>query len=223
METTSTGAFYESGPEAGLTRRLLTCGLVAGPLFVAVGLIQALTIPGFDLTRHYLSMLSAGDLGWIQIANFIVSGLLTVAAAVGIRRALRGGPMGTVGPAFLGLYGLGFAAAGLFVADPAMGFPPGTPDGIPDQFSWHGILHGVAAIVSFLFLVAACIAFAVRFAKSREWAWSAFSVVTGLICFFVPAIPNPWGGVPLFVASAIGWAWLFALSARLKQSHAAQG
>src|SRR5688500_18637823 len=50
------------------TRTLLTCGTLAGPVFVVVGLIQAFTIPGFDLTHHYLSQLSSGELGWIQIA-----------------------------------------------------------------------------------------------------------------------------------------------------------
>src|SRR5262245_26521415 len=113
------------------TRTLLMCGLLAGPIFVLVGLIQAFTIPGFDLTHHYLSQLSSGELGWIQMANFIVSGALTIAAAVGVRRALGGGRMGKVGPVLLGLYGLGFFLAGVFVADPAMGFPPGTPDTIP--------------------------------------------------------------------------------------------
>src|SRR4030095_4562807 len=89
------------------TRTLLSCGIVAGPLFVVVGLLQSFPIPGFDLTRHYLSQLSSGDLGWIQIANFVISGLLTIAAAVGVRRALRGGRLGRVGPALLAAFGVG--------------------------------------------------------------------------------------------------------------------
>ena len=77
------------------TRTLLTCGAVAGPLFMVVGLIQSFAIPGFDLTHHYLSMpSSSSEYGWIQISNFVVSGLLTLTSAVGIRRALRGGSFG---------------------------------------------------------------------------------------------------------------------------------
>lgn len=45
------------------TARLLACGVVAGPLFLAVLMIQAFTREGFDLSRHPLSMLSLGDLG----------------------------------------------------------------------------------------------------------------------------------------------------------------
>jgi O-antigen/teichoic acid export membrane protein len=101
------------------------------------------------------------------------------------------------------------------VPDPALGFPPGTPDGVPKQISWHSALHGVAAIVSFLFLVAACIVFAVRFARLRQWGWSAFSVISGLVSFGLPEVPNPWGGVFLFTAAAVGFAWVLALALRL--------
>src|SRR6476620_6772843 len=144
-----------------VTRSLLLGGIVAGPLFVAVGLIQSFTIPGFDLTHHYLSQLSSGELGWIQMT----------------------------------IFGVGFAAAGVFVADPALGFPPGTPDAIPTSQSWHSMLHGVAAIVSFVFLVGACFTLGYRFARERQWGWAVYSFASGVISFGLPSVPNPWGGV----------------------------
>jgi hypothetical protein len=76
---------------------LLTCGAVAGPIFIVVGFAAALTRNGFDLGKHPLSLLSVGDHGWIQISNFVVAGLLFVASAVGIRRALNHGRGGTWG------------------------------------------------------------------------------------------------------------------------------
>jgi uncharacterized protein DUF998 len=78
----------------GATRRLLICGVLAGPFFVAVAGVQVATRDGFDLARHLLSLLSLGDLGWIQIGNFVVSGLLSIAFAVGMRRALHPGRAG---------------------------------------------------------------------------------------------------------------------------------
>jgi len=45
------------------TRALLICGLIAGPFYIVVGLIQAFTRPGFDITRHDPSLLANGDLG----------------------------------------------------------------------------------------------------------------------------------------------------------------
>jgi hypothetical protein len=40
---------------------------------VIAALVQALTRPGFNLTRNALSLLDDGSLGWIQAANFIVA------------------------------------------------------------------------------------------------------------------------------------------------------
>ncbi|HEV8652402.1 MAG TPA: DUF998 domain-containing protein [Actinomycetes bacterium] len=73
------------------TRALLACGVAAGPLFVVVGLLQMLSRDGFDPTRHPLSLLSLGGLGWIQISNFVVAGLLFVASAVGMHPRSRPG------------------------------------------------------------------------------------------------------------------------------------
>jgi len=65
-----------------VTKALLACGVIAGPLFMVVSLVQAFTRPGFDLKRHAISMLSLGDLGWIQVTNFELTGLLAIALAV---------------------------------------------------------------------------------------------------------------------------------------------
>ena len=64
-----------------MRRKLLYCGIIAGPLFIAASLIQAFTRTGFDLARHPLSLLSLGSLGWLQIINFVVSGILYVLGA----------------------------------------------------------------------------------------------------------------------------------------------
>jgi hypothetical protein len=87
------------------TRTLLACGVVAGPLFVAGSLVQAFTREGYDLGRHPISLLSLGDLGWLQVTNFVVTGALYVACAVGLRRALQSGPGGTWGPRLVGALG----------------------------------------------------------------------------------------------------------------------
>jgi len=128
------------------TRSLLAGGVVAGPLFIVVGLLQAFTREGFDLRRHPLSLLSNGDLGWIQVGNYLVTGLLFFAGAVGMRRVMRSGRGGTWGPRLIGAYGLGLAAAGLFRPDPANGFPAGAPPGNPEHPSWHSTVHAAQRI-----------------------------------------------------------------------------
>ncbi|MEV0146464.1 MULTISPECIES: DUF998 domain-containing protein [unclassified Nonomuraea] len=111
------------------TRAPLTCGIVAGPLYIVVVVPQMLTRDGFDISRHPASMPGDGDQGWIQIAGFVAGGLLFVACAIGLHRVLgpAAGPGGTGGPRLIGVLGAGMLGAAAFSADPADGFPPGTP------------------------------------------------------------------------------------------------
>jgi uncharacterized membrane protein YhaH (DUF805 family) len=198
------------------TRALLACGVVAGPLFVAVGLLQMLTRDGFDPTRHPLSLLSLGDLGWVQIANFVVAGLLFAASAVGMRRVLHPGRGGTWGPLLVGVYGLGLIMGGVFVADPALGFPPGTPDGIPDQMSWHGTLHAVAPVLASLALIAACLVFARRFAGLGRRGWAAFCVAVAVVDLAPAALSGHDLFVPVLgVSAALGLGWVSVMAAKL--------
>ena len=74
---------------AAVTRSLLGYGLIAGPLYVVSALVQGLVRDGFDLTRHDVSLLANGPGGWVQITTFVVCGLMTMAAAVGMERSLR--------------------------------------------------------------------------------------------------------------------------------------
>ena len=88
MSTTSSTRDETCDPATAVTRSLLGYGVIAGPLYVVVSLAQALTRDGFDLTRHAWSLLANGSMGWIQIANLILVGAMTIAFAAGLRRAL---------------------------------------------------------------------------------------------------------------------------------------
>ena len=197
------------------TRALVTAGAIAGPLFVVVGLVQVLTREGFDLTRHPLSLLSLGDRGWVQIANFIVAGVLMLAFAVGARRSLGGGPGRVWAPVLFGLYGVGLVLGGAFTADPALGFPIGTPDGYPTEWTFHGGVHAFAAPLAFLALVA------VTFVVARRLTWeghrtaAAWSRVIGVACLLLCIPFGPAMSVRLFVGVALGFAWITAYAISL--------
>jgi hypothetical protein len=203
--------------DADTTRLLLGCGIVAGPVYFAVSLVQALLRPGFDLTRHPLSLLSTGDLGWIQITNFLVCGALVLACAVGLRRALRGERGGTWGPLLVGLFGLGLIGGGIFVADPVPGFPPevGTTS---VTITTRGLLHFVVAEIGFLGLVGACFVFARRFAALGQTAWARFSVLAGAL-FVVGLVAiaagggQSWSILAFWIGIVLAWSWLSALAA----------
>jgi hypothetical protein len=203
-----------------VTRALLVCGVVVAPLFTLVAVIEMLTRPGFDLRRNDLSLLSNGEQGWIQIANFVIAGLLTIAAAVGAGRAIHSGRASRWGPVLIGIYGVGWIGAGVFVADPMNGFPPGTPNGLPTSASWHSWMHLVSGSIGFLALIAACIVFARRFANLRQSGWMAYSIVTGLVV--LAAIVGISSGsqqsvviIAFFVAGILSLAWISVLCEHL--------
>jgi len=200
-------------PAGRITRSLLGYGIVAGPLYVAVALAQALTRDGFDLSKHAWSLLANGEFGWIQTANFIVTGLMAVTAAIGLRRALTPGRGRTWAPLLIATYGASLVGAGIFRADPAQGFPPGT--GETTTVSWHGMLHFVVGGIGFLCLIAACFVLASRFSRDgrRRLAW--FSRITGVVFLagFAGIASGSHGPTTLaFVAAVlVVWSWVTAV------------
>lgn len=205
--------------ETRVTRSLLGYGVIAGPVFIAVALAQALTRDGFDLTRHAWSLLANGDLGWIQIANFVVAAATTLACAAGLRRALAPGRGVTWAPRLVGGYGAGLLASGVFRADPAMGFPIGTPEG-PGAVSWHGVLHLAGSTAGFLCLIGACLVIAHRFAGEGRPRWALYSRLSGalfLVSFAAIAGSGGarWGTVTFVAGILISWGWMSALSIHL--------
>jgi Protein of unknown function (DUF998) len=203
-------------PNIRVTRSLLGYGVIAGPIYVVSVLAQGLTRRGFDLLRDDASLLSNGSLGWIQILTFVACGAIVVAFAVGVARALATGRASTWGPRLIGLYGLGLIGAGLFVADPMNGFPPGTAAGRPEVVSVHGMLHIVAAGVGFLGLVAACLVIAARFARIGRRRWALYSRVTGILFLagflgIASGSGSPAVVLGFWVAILLAWSWLAAL------------
>lgn len=205
------------------TRVLVTAGVVAGPLFVVVGLVQVLTREGFDLRRHPLSLLALGDLGWIQIANFIVAGVLMLAFALGARRSLGDGPGRVWAPVLFALYGVGLVLGGAFTADPALGFPIGTPDGYPTEWTFHGTVHAFAAPLAFLALVAVTWVVARRLAWEGHRAAAIWSRVIGVASLLLCLPFGPAMSVRLFVGVALGFAWITAYGVSLLRDQGADG
>jgi Protein of unknown function (DUF998) len=168
------------------TRVLLLGGAVAGPLFVLTVLVQSYTVPGFDPRLDHLSLLSLGPWGFVQIANFVVTGVLNLLYAAGLWRRLRPGPSGTFAPILIGVYGLGLVTVGVFTTDPARGFPPGSV--APANPSWHGAIHGLVALFIFVGDAAALAVFVRHFLARRELRWALYcaaSSVLMLIFFFI--------------------------------------
>jgi hypothetical membrane protein len=206
------------------TRALLTCGAVAGPLFVAVLLLEGALRPHYSALRHPGSSLALGDLGWIQDVNFVVAGLLTLAYAVGLRRTLRPGRAAAWGPILVGWWAVGLLGAGLFVTDPVSGYPPGTPDLVAHP-TVHGALHDLFSVPAFLALFAAFFVLRRRFVREGRRGWATYSAVSGalfIVAFILSGLAfqqvaglADYGGLAQRVAAVIGWTWLTLLARHL--------
>ena len=175
-------------------------------------------VAGYDIRRNAISQLSLGDLGWIQITSFLLTGLLAVACAIGVRRALRGQRAGTWGALLIGTFGLGLIIAGLFPPDPAFGFPPGAPAGRITPMSGHASLHALGFFISRLSTIAGVLVFARRFHGSGNGGWVAYLVASAIaapLLIVLSAAILSWAGVIVAVAGAVMFGWVGAVATRL--------
>jgi hypothetical protein len=203
--------------ESEITQSLLRGGVLAGPFYLAVGVIQGLLRAGFDFGRHPLSVLANGTGGWVQTVNFVLTGLMVVAAAAGFRRVL--GPMSRAVAWFLGGFGVSMIVAAVFPADPVDGFPPGTPIGAPTSISTTGLVHFIAGSLGFTFLATSCFFAAWAMWRRNVSSLALLSLVAGLavVLGFFGGIVLPIGIMGIWFAVVVGWAWLAVLSLRLNR------
>ena len=101
-------------------------GVVVGAFYLVVGVVLALTREGFDLGRHPLSLLTLGELGWVHTLNLILSGITTIAAAVGFARAMRGARAARRAGVLIGIFG---ANALRWLANDRSTLPASPPSG----------------------------------------------------------------------------------------------
>jgi hypothetical protein len=196
------------------THILLIGGIVAAPLFVALWAAQAFTREGFRPTFHPLSLLSLGDGGWVQIANFVITGILLIGAGVGLRRAQGRDRLSTWIAALVVAMGAGLVIAGVFVTDAGAGFPAGAPAGAP-QMSWHGAVHEVGFVVTQLAFVVLAILLAVRFARSGQRGWMFASILALGAAVGVAALGSvETMAIRLVISSAIEFGFVAAVAGR---------
>lgn len=193
-----------------VTKSLLGYGVIAGPIYVVTSLTQAVVRDGFDLSRHAWSQLALGGPGWIQVTNFAVTGLMVVAAAVGLRRALVSGPAATWAPLLVAAFGASMIVAGAFPVDPMGGFPADLPQAT--TISGGAMVHLLAGAIGFPCLAAALIVLARRLAREGFGRLATACRVVGplLLAAFVGMASGLLGGagVPVFVVAVIA---VFAL------------
>ena len=198
---------------------LLLCGVIAGPLFVIVFLIEGSLRPGYDVMRQPVSALAIGKRGWVQRTNFIVVGILMLAYAFGLNMALvtYGGSFWI--PFLVGLYAVGLIGAGIFVTDKT-GIPG--KETVSKKRDVGGAIHDLCSLIVFIPLFIACFVFAHLFAASGSLGWQLYSITTGILfgvgfIIFAKgfATNEKFAGLFQRLTIAIGWIWLALVAAHL--------
>ena len=199
-------------------------GIIGPILFVATFTIEGWLRPGYDPRSMYVSALSLGPRGWIQIGNFIVFGALFLVFARGVAAEFREGKASRFGPILLMIIGVSFFASGPFVMDPVT---------VPlDQMSWHGKLHmNLFGALVFSLSPVSCFVFLRRFREDQKWRplmwWTlaAGVITTSAVVVMAagpthaPAAPNSfneWIGLVqrTFIVTYLIWQLIFALRLR---------
>lgn len=193
-------------------------GLIGPVLFLLTFTIEGWLRPGYDACSMFVSELSLGPCGFIQISNFVLFGLLFLLFSRGVAREFRGG----AGPVLLTLLGGGFFAAGPFVMDPVA-----TP---PEAWSGHGTMHQLLGAMVFSLMPVSCFVFWRRFRTDPSWQplrrWTlaagiaiVVSIVLMKVGFRDPTAPpgrlRGWVGLLQRSALVVYLTWIFSFARQL--------
>ncbi len=213
------------------TRRLLSCGTLAGPVFVITFTVEGHRRAGYDPRCQPVSSLALGPRGSVQRANFILVGGLYCLAARGLGRSSRRSVGPSLVPKLISGVGVALIGSGVFVTDPVAGFPP-SEDARDDagsalrapKLTRQGKLHNLCAIPIFSGIPIAALVCAGAAAHRREYGWAAYCAgsaigMAGAFALFGAAFGEASrlagrSGVFQRISIATGFGWLSALSLR---------
>jgi hypothetical protein len=199
-----------------LRRAGAIAGLVAGPFFlISVGLnswasIDFLHSLGWEFVGGeqvpWPSSLARGPYGWVQVATFVITGLLIMLLAFAVRDQLPRKRASSFAVLLLGLLGVALILAAFRVDAPML--RGGNPD------TWHGWIHGIAFLLIIATGVLAPLTMALAVRRDPGWRpIAALSLATSAL--FVVFLLLPWGNATFLIAIVTLFAWIASVAVRL--------
>ena len=152
-------------------------GTIAPILFVSIFTIEGWLRSGYTAMDTYVSALSLGPRGLIQIANFLVFGTLLLFFARAVAAEFKKRKVSQAGPTLITIFAACLFLSGPFVMDP-MNAPP-------SQMTLHGTIHGSLGGIAFLLMPISCFVFLRRF--RQDPAWNSFAPWTLLMSILLSA------------------------------------
>ncbi len=156
-------------------RQLAAWAGVIGPiLFIAIFTVEGFLRPDYNPVSTYISDLSIGPRGIIQIVNFFIFALLFFFFSYGLSLEYRTRNRSLNGPRILMLMAILFFLTGLFVTDPIH-----TP---LFEMTWQGIVHNIIGFIIFSLFPISCYVFWRAFREHDEWrSFQKPTLVVGVI------------------------------------------
>ena len=193
-------------------------GMLGTVLFTLSFTLNGMLRAGYDPVRRYISELSIGPQGWIQIASFIFLGVSLTLFAFGLRASFPTGRASRSAPVLFAIIGVCYILSGPFVTDPMAMFD--------NQQTLHGILHGIFGAIVFSLSAASCFVLWSRFRRDEEWKPLApFSLIAGIaMCVLIvlmkigqlqAGLLSDWAGAVQRLCLLTSYAWIFTVSYRL--------
>jgi hypothetical protein len=170
----------------------------------------------------FVSALSLGPRGWIQVVNFVLVGLSFLALARGLAAQFPTGTASRAAPILFAIIGISLIGSGPLVMDPVGTRSP--------EMSLHGQAHQLLGARVFSLGPASAIVLFRRFRRDDGWrrmaAWTLFAAVLMMVAVVLlklatlppPASPNaltPWVGVIQRVALVTLMAWVTSVGVRM--------
>ncbi len=196
-------------------------GMAGAVLFVAVFSVAGWLEPGYAPNSMFVSELSLGQHGWVQILSFVLTGALVLVFGRGLAAHFSTGTASRAGPLLVQGIGVSLMASGPFTTDPSSMF---------DQTSAHGLVHGIFGALVFTFAPLSCFVFYRRFRSDPAWrplaGWTLAAGVVltaGIVVLKVSQQPGSalfeWKGLVQRVILVTFMAWIFAVATRLRQHY----
>jgi len=142
-------------------QRAAIVGVIAPVLFVGAFTIEGWLRPGYSFIKMYVSALSLGPQGLVQVINFLVFGILFFFFARVVATEYKNRKVSQAGPILISIFAICLFLSGPFVMDPMA-----TPRA---QASVHGTIHGILGGIAFLIMPISCFVFLRRFRQDSSW------------------------------------------------------
>jgi len=196
-------------------------GMLSPGLFVLSFTVNGFLRPGYDPARRYISELSIGPRGWIQIVSFMLLGAAFLLFALGLRASFPTGKASRAGPVLFMIIAVCYFLSGPFVTDPMAMFD--------NQQSFHGTVHGILGAIVFSLSAASCFVLWRRFRADEAWkSLSAFSLTAGIVMAVLivlmkigqlqAGLLNDYAGVVQRCCLLTSYAWIFTISLKMNRS-----